>query len=67
MIRKNFLGRALLTCTLAGGLVMAVGTTPIHAAGTTTTGAFTRLIADHGPASYRPTRVLLDVPPAAGT
>lgn len=32
MIRKNFLGRALLTCTLAGGLVMAVGTTPIHAA-----------------------------------
>jgi hypothetical protein len=32
MIGKNFLRRALLTCTLAGGLVMAVGTAPIHAA-----------------------------------
>ena len=31
MIGKNF-RRALLTCTMAGGLAMAVGTAPIHAA-----------------------------------
>jgi hypothetical protein len=32
MSQKNFLGRALLTCTLAGGMLMAVRTTPMHAA-----------------------------------
>jgi hypothetical protein len=32
MIRQNFLGRALLTCMMAGCLAMAVGTTPIRAA-----------------------------------
>jgi hypothetical protein len=32
MLRKNFLGRALLTCTMAGGLLLAVGTVPLGAA-----------------------------------
>lgn len=32
MRRRNIIGRALVTCTLAGGLLMAVATTPIHAA-----------------------------------
>ena len=32
MSHKNFLGRALLTCTLAGGMLMAVNTLPINAA-----------------------------------
>lgn len=31
MLHKNFLGRALLTCTMAGGLLIAAGTAPIHA------------------------------------
>lgn len=31
-MRKNFLGRALLTCTMAGGLLMAVAMAPVHAA-----------------------------------
>jgi len=31
MTRKNFLGRMVLACTMAGGLLMAVATTPIHA------------------------------------
>jgi hypothetical protein len=32
MSHKNFLGRALLTCTMAGGLLMAVNTVPMNAA-----------------------------------
>lgn len=32
MLAKNIVTRALLTCTLAGGLLIAVGTTPIRAA-----------------------------------
>ena len=32
MSGKNFLGRALLTCALAGGLIVAEGTAPMHAA-----------------------------------
>lgn len=32
MLHKNLLGRALLTCTMAGGLLMAVGTAPLRAA-----------------------------------
>ena len=32
MRHKSFLGRALLTCTLAGGMLMAVNTVPMNAA-----------------------------------
>ena len=32
MVQKKFLGRALLTCTLAGGLLLAVGSIPVGAA-----------------------------------
>ena len=32
MAHKNFLGRALLTCTMAGGLLLAVGSVPVGAA-----------------------------------
>jgi hypothetical protein len=32
MSHKNLLGRALLTCTMAGGLLMAVDTAPMKAA-----------------------------------
>lgn len=32
MLTKNIVARALLTCTMAGGLLIAVGTTPIRAA-----------------------------------
>ena len=32
MVQKNFLGRALLVCTMAGGLLLAVGSVPVGAA-----------------------------------
>jgi len=32
MLHKSLLGRAVLTCTMAGGLLLAVGTVPVGAA-----------------------------------
>ena len=31
MIHKSFLGRAILSCAMAGGLLIAVGGVPMHA------------------------------------